>query len=31
MATTLLNLAYNGKNEDNLEEKVEKIMEKYDL
>lgn len=31
MATTLLNLAYNGKNEDNLEEKVEKFMKKYDV
>lgn len=31
MATTLLNSAYNGKNEDNLEEKVEKFMKKYDV
>ena len=31
MNTQTLNLAYNGKNEDNLEEKVEKFMKKYDV
>ena len=31
MATTLLNLAYNGKNDDDLEEKIEKFMKEYDV
>lgn len=31
MATSLLNLAYSGKNDDDLEEKVEKFMNTYNV
>lgn len=31
MATSLLNLAYSGKNDDDLEEKIEKFMKVYDV
>ena len=31
MATSLLNLAYSGKNDDELEEKIEKFMKEYDV
>lgn len=31
MATSLLNLAYSGKNDDDLEEKIEKFMKVYDI
>ena len=31
MATSLLNLAYSGKNNDDLEEKIEKFMKVYDI
>ena len=31
MATSLLNLAYSGKNDEDLEEKIEKFMKIYDV